>query len=147
MTEVRRTASPADWEACKRIRFEVFVGEQAVPAELELDDHDASARHWLAFDGGEAVGTARVVEREDGWKVGRVAVRAPWRGRGMGLALMEAIAAEARTLGVAQLMLESQVQAIPFYERLGYVAEGDVYLDCNIPHRLMRQALTSARSR
>ena len=66
-----------------------------------------------------------------------MAVRAKARGKGVGLALMQAIAAEAVANGVRKLVLESQVHAIPFYERLGYAAHGPEYLDCGIPHRKM----------
>ena len=141
MIEVRRASGEADWQVCKAIRFEVFVDEQQVPAELELDEHDATARHWLACDERGGLGTARVVEKPGAWKVGRVAVRAVARGQGVGLALMRAIEQEARGLAVPELVLESQTHAIPFYERLGYRAEGDEYLDCGIPHRLMRVRL------
>jgi predicted GNAT family N-acyltransferase len=138
---VRPLASPADWEAAQAIRFEVFVDEQQVPAELELDEYDATARHWLAVEGEAAVGTARAVTKDFGWKIGRVAVRAPWRGKGVGARLMRVIEEAARLAGVAELRLESQTHAIPFYERLGYAAEGPEYLDCGIPHRLMRLRL------
>ena len=134
-------ASPADWEAAQAIRFEVFVDEQRVPAEEELDADDAMARHWLAWVDGEPVGTARAVSKAFGWKIGRVAVRRPYRGRGVGLALMRAILASGREAGVAEARLESQTHALPFYERLGFAAEGPEFLDCGIPHRLMRLSL------
>jgi ElaA protein len=138
---VRTLASPADWEAAKAIRFEVFVDEQHVPADLELDELDAMARHWLAWDGETAVGTARAVRKDFGWKIGRVAVRRDWRGRGVGQALMRAILDAARRAEVRELQLESQTHALAFYERLGFVAEGPEFDDAGIPHRLMRLSL------
>jgi ElaA protein len=141
MIAVRPVASPVDWEACKAVRFEVFVDEQHVPAEMELDEDDATARHWLAVEGDAPIGTARAVAKPYGWKVGRVAVRAPWRGKGVGNVLMRAIAEAARAEGVPELYLESQTHAIGFYERLGYVAEGPEFMDAGIPHRGMRQRL------
>jgi ElaA protein len=140
---VRTLASPEDWEAAKAIRFEVFVDEQHVPADLELDDLDAMARHWLAWDGETAVGTARAVRKDFGWKIGRVAVRRDWRGRGVGQSLMRAIMDAARRAGVRELQLESQTHALAFYERLGFVAEGPEFDDAGIPHRLMRLALAA----
>lgn len=140
---VRTLASPADWEAAKAIRFEVFVDEQHVPADLELDDLDAMAHHWLAWDGETAVGTARAVRKDFGWKIGRVAVRRDWRGRGVGLALMRAIIDAARRAEVRELQLESQTHALAFYARLGFVAEGPEFDDAGIPHRLMRLALAA----
>lgn len=137
MLEVIRATTPADRARAVEIRMEVFVREQAVPAELEVDEYDDVARHWLVYQDGQPAGTARAVEREGDWKIGRVAVRAARRGSGIGAAVMKAIAEEARAAGVKKLVLESQVHAIPFYERLGYVAEGPEYLDCGIPHRKM----------
>jgi ElaA protein len=140
---VRTLASPADWEAAKAIRFEVFVDEQHVPADLELDDMDAMARHWLAWDGETAVGTARAVRKDFGWKIGRVAVRRDWRGQGVGLALMRAVIEAARRAEVRELQLESQTHALAFYERLGFAAEGPEFDDAGIPHRLMRLSLAA----
>lgn len=141
MIQVRPLASDADWEAARTIRFEVFVDEQQVPAELELDEYDATARHWLAVDDGTPVATARAVDKEGRWKIGRVAVRKPWRGRGVGLAMMKAIVEAGREAGVPEAFLESQTHAVPFYERLGFVAEGPEFMDAGIPHRLMRLSL------
>ncbi|MDB5095814.1 MAG: family N-acetyltransferase [Cyanobacteria bacterium RYN_339] len=141
MIEVRRATSDADWQACKAIRFAVFVDEQQVPSALELDALDAGARHWLAMDGERPVGTARAVTLPDGWKVGRVAVLGELRGQGVGNALMRVIASEARLAGARKLMLESQVHAMPFYAKLGYVPEGDEFLEAGIPHRKMVLAL------
>lgn len=135
---IERVRSDGDWDAARAIRMEVFVEEQAVPEALELDEHDAMARHWLARVDGEPVGTARAVALEGTWKIGRVAVRAPWRGSGVGRELMRAILAAARDEGVAVLALDSQVHALPFYERLGFVAEGPEFDDAGIPHRHMR---------
>jgi len=136
---VRRTATDADWEAAKAVRFEVFVDEQQVPAELELDEHDAEARHWLLEVAGEAAGTARVVEKPDGtWKIGRVAIRASFRGQRLGALVMRTILAEAQAAGAPGAVLESQVHAIGFYEKLGFSAEGPEFMDAGIPHVLMQ---------
>ena len=143
MTTVRPVASQPDWEAAKAIRFEVFVAEQHVPVDLELDEFDAEARHWLAFEGDEPIATARAVRKDFGWKIGRVAVRRPWRGQGVGLALMRAILESARAARVPEVRLESQTHALAFYERLGFVAEGPEFEDAGIPHRLMRLPLGS----
>ncbi|MCQ4161389.1 GNAT family N-acetyltransferase [Roseomonas sp. GC11] len=138
---IARATSPADLGACLAIRREVFVVEQQVPEEMEYDELDASALHFLASRDGEPLGTARVVLKEGGRvaKVGRVAVRRAARGTGLGLALMRAVEAEEALAGVAEMVLEAQTHAIPFYERLGYVAEGEEYLDVGIPHRVMRK--------
>jgi predicted GNAT family N-acyltransferase len=131
------------WEALRDqaepIRFEVFVGEQKVPAESELDEWDAASLHALAFDvTGRAVATGRLLP--DG-HIGRMAVRREARGRGAGAAVLEALMAAARARGEREVALSAQTHAIAFYERAGFVAEGPEYLDCDIPHRLMRRGL------
>ncbi len=124
-------------EACFAIRLEVFVGEQGVPPEDELDELDDAALHILALWNGTPAGTARAVEKTPGLcKIGRVAVKAAFRKFGIGMALMQGI--EAECPGNA-FILDAQTHAIGFYERLGYAAEGEAFLDAGIPHRLMRK--------
>jgi len=132
---VREAVWPTDAEALKAIREEVFVYEQDVPPELEWDGEDARCRHVLALaTKGEAIGTGRLLP--DG-QIGRMAVRKSWRGRGVGGALLQALVAQARTAGLAQCHLHAQVSAIPFYEKHGFTARGEVFMDANIPHRDM----------
>lgn len=136
--------SEEDIAAVFSVREEVFVVEQKVPIEEELDAYDAVAIHFAArlrtADSGQQriVATARLIDKGEGvGKVGRVAVRAPYRGRGIGAELMRCVERHARSAAFHRLILEAQTTAIPFYERLGYTAEGDVFLDANIEHRLM----------
>jgi len=143
--DVRRAEwqDPADRAACSAVRQAVFVVEQGVPEDQELDQHDATSLHVLACDAaGAAVGTGRLLE--DG-HIGRMAVLADWRGRGVGDAILRALLAEAYARGDRASVLSAQVQAIPFYERLGYRVEGEEYVDCGIPHRTMRLALGAAQ--
>ncbi|RJK96810.1 GNAT family N-acetyltransferase [Vallicoccus soli] len=142
-TVVRRVEDEAGRQRAYAIRTEVFVEEQAVPLELELDEHDPTADHVLAYDGDEPVGTGRLV-LEDGGGVahlGRIAVRAGARGRGVGVALITALEQLGRERGAGTSLLGAQVQALGFYERLGYVAEGPEFDDAGIAHRWMRKAL------
>ncbi len=132
-----------DWAAMRAraepVRFEVFVEEQKVPAEIELDEFDAVSLHALALDaGGNVLGTGRLLP--DG-HIGRMAVRACARGRGVGAALLRALMDAARRRGDREVVLSAQTHAIPFYERFGFVAEGEEYDDAGIPHRLMRRRL------
>ncbi len=150
-------------EAVYAVRMTVFVEEQKVPAEEELDAYDLTATHfaaWAAADGtvpvpggkspescapeeaGNIVGAARLLDKgADVGKIGRVAVLLAHRGNGVGALLMRAVEGEAVRRGFTRLILEAQCYAIPFYEKLGYIAEGDVFLDCNIEHRLMTKNL------
>ena len=131
-----------DWERARPhaapVRFAVFVHEQRVPAEIELDEMDAVSLHALAFHGKEAVGTARLLP--DG-HVGRMAVLKAWRGRGVGSLLLENLVQEAKNRGHRQVVLAAQVHAIAFYERHGFRCEGPEFDEAGIPHRNMQRAL------
>ena len=116
------------------IRFEVFVEEQRVPAEMELDEFDALSCHALALADGRPVGTGRLLP--DG-HIGRMAVQAAWRGRGVGAALLQALIAEAGRRGMAQLALSAQTHALGFYGRFGFLPEGEVYDEAGLPHQVM----------
>ncbi len=141
--------SPAHRDAAMRIRFAVFVDEQKVPPELEPDEYDADARHFLALDAtGEAVGTARLVDKGAGvGKIGRVAVLAARRGQGIGGALMRRILSDMRQSGYQSAFLDAQVYIIPFYEALGFVAEGPVFDDAGIDHRRMTLQFDESKDR
>ena len=131
-----------DWRtaqaAAKRIRFEVFVEEQRVPAEIELDEHDASCVHALASSDGKPVGTGRLLP--DG-HIGRMAVLKSQRGKGIGKALLRALIDAARRRGDREVMLSAQVHAVGFYRAEGFEPEGPVYEEAGIPHQAMRRSL------
>ncbi|SDL40577.1 Predicted N-acyltransferase, GNAT family [Franzmannia pantelleriensis] len=127
-----------DWEElgseAGEIRRIVFIVEQQVPQEEEWDGRDAFCLHFLIRHQGRALGTARLLP--DG-HLGRVAVLEEGRGLGLGRRLVEAAIEAARSQGHAHLELAAQLQAIPFYEQLGFSAYGDEFLDAGIPHRNM----------
>jgi predicted GNAT family N-acyltransferase len=126
-------------ERAEAVRRRVFVDEQGVPEELELDGFDPTCLHALALDaGGDVLGTGRLLP--DG-HIGRMAVLALARGRGVGAALLQALVEQARARGDREVVLSAQMHAVDFYARYGFVAEGGVYVDAGIPHRLMRRAL------
>ena len=116
------------------IRFEVFVEEQRVPAEMELDEFDALSCHALELVDGRPVGTGRLLP--DG-HIGRMAVVVGWRGRGVGAALLQALIDEAGRRGIAQLALSAQTHALGFYRRFGFMPEGEVYEEAGLPHQVM----------
>lgn len=128
-----------DLAACLAIRYEVFVDEQKVPAEEERDSHDDTAIHLLALGkDGQPLGTARLLIQGETGKIGRVAVRKPARGTGLGAKLIEASIGELRRMpGITRLKLSAQTHAIPFYERFGFTTHGPEYDDAGIPHRDM----------
>lgn len=135
----------ADWAACENeaamIRHEVFVVEQNVPLEEEMDEQDAICVHAIAYGpDGAPVGTGRLLP--DG-HIGRLAVRRTQRGRGVGALLLNQLVDEARRRGHLQVELAAQLHAQEFYAAHGFVAEGPVFLDAGIDHVNMRRVLTA----
>ncbi len=133
--------TPSERAQCYAIREAVFVAEQAVPLELEMDEYDDLATHFLLRDGDAPLATARLLDKHGLAKIGRVAVVKEARGRGLGLVIMRAVMEESRRLGFTESILDAQTYALPFYARLGFVAEGDEFDDAGIPHFLMRLRL------
>ena len=120
------------------VRRRVFVEEQGVPEALEWDGLDAGARHFLAQVDGAAVGCARLLA--DG-HIGRMAVLRPWRGRGIGTALLQAVLGACRARGQGLVFLNAQTAALDFYRRLGFHAVGGEFIDAGIPHLRMERAM------
>jgi len=120
------------------LRREVFVWEQNVPEELEHDEDDFTATHFVAIMDGEVVGTLRVIDKDEHAKIGRVAVRQRWRGRGIAKAMMLAAMDFARSKGQDRFYLTAQTDKLGMYEKLGFVAYGEVFDDAGMPHRAMR---------
>jgi predicted GNAT family N-acyltransferase len=125
------------------VRQAVFVEEQGVPADLELDELDAQALHAVARGpGGRAIATARLIGEDAATaRIGRMAVLAGWRSQGVGSALLWRLLSHAAARGMAQVVLSAQLHAVPFYRRHGFVEEGGEYLDAGIRHRTMRRQL------
>ncbi|WP_210215717.1 GNAT family N-acetyltransferase [Roseitalea porphyridii] len=141
MLTLRRTQGETDMAACLAIRHQVFVREQCVDEDLERDGLDDRCIHYLAVDGQTPVGTARVMPLEGRYKIQRMAVLSERRGTGVGAALMEFIMddlAEAAAASGRHFFLSSQVHAMAFYEKLGFVACSDEFMDAGIAHRDMR---------
>lgn len=131
-----------DVPTCQALRRVVFIDEQGVSEADEVDGLDGKAIHLLAWDEACPVGTARLLVKGDTGKIGRVCVLPEARGLGLGAALIgAALDVLCEQAGVAVACLESQSHATGFYEKLGFVAEGDEFLDAGIPHRRMRRTL------
>lgn len=133
----------ADWkrdrDALRSVRLAVFVHEQGVPEELEWDEFDASSEHVLAEDAaGDPIGTGRLLP--DG-HIGRMAVLAGWRGKGVGDAMLSWLVEQARRRDMRELLLHAQTHAAPFYARHRFVRVGEPFMEAGIPHCLMRRDL------
>lgn len=136
---VRRANWPDDVPALRSVREPVFVEEQNVPLEMEWDEDDPRCIHVLAEDSdGNPIGTGRL--SKDG-KVGRMAVHKPWRGTGVGGAILQALLDEARAAGIPECRLHGQTAAVGFYARYGFEAEGPEFEEAGIPHRMMRRKM------
>lgn len=123
----------------RHVREQVFLVEQQCPEDEEWDALDATSWHMLARDlEGRPIGTGRLTPEH---RIGRMAVLAPWRGRGVGEAIVRLLLEQARALRWSAVELGAQTHAIPFYQRFGFAAYGDEYLDCGISHRRMRLEL------
>lgn len=133
----------SDFSECLALRMAVFVDEQNVPAEIEVDDLDEQSVHIIARDEHEhPVGTARIYEVGEIGKIGRVCVAKSQRGTGLGSKLIAfCIADLAKRPHIKQAKLGSQNHAIKFYERFGFVVQGEEYMDGGIPHHDMVLAL------
>ena len=135
---------PDEFEHSSKIRLEVFVGEQQVPEEEELDDLDALAVHVVAFLNGNAVGTGRLIDEGQGIaRIGRMAVRRSYRGTGIGSAILETLLDAARSRGLQVARLAAQLHALGFYERFGFQAEGEQFMEAGILHRWMTLPLNA----
>lgn len=121
------------------IRTDVFIEEQGF--EVEFDDIDDIAKFVLLSIDGKGVGTCRFFpgEEEGDAHIGRMAVRKEYRGQHLGAKIMMAAEEAIRKEGYKSCSLSAQVQARPFYETLGYIADGEAYLDEGCPHILMRK--------
>lgn len=130
-----------DLDALRSVREPVFVIEQQVSREEEWDDLDSACDHVLARDAtGVAIGTGRLTPQR---KIGRMAVLAHWRGKGVGAAMLRTLIERARERGWPEVDLHAQISALGFYERHGFEAYGDEFVEANIRHRHMRLTLTA----
>jgi predicted GNAT family N-acyltransferase len=131
-----------DLAACLALRRTVFIEEQGVPEDREIDGLDDSALHLLATHDGQPIGSARILLDGETGKIGRVCVLPQARGTGLGAALIRAALDVLRVQpGITRAKLGAQTHALGFYEKLGFTAYGPVYDDAGIPHRDMTRDL------
>ena len=121
-----------------QVRRTVFIEEQNVPEELEWDEFDESSAHFLVTIKDQAIACARL--KDDG-QIGRMAVLAEYRNRGIGYQLLQYVIQYAAKNEFKKLYLHAQLDAIAFYEKQGFVPESDIFYEANIPHREMLKNL------
>ncbi len=155
MTEVRVVETDEEYEDALAVRYGVFVDEQGVDADLEVDDHEAESTHFVAYDGDDAVGVARLraydpAEYEDAIavehdgpvaKIERMAVLESHRERGIGRAILGTVEEHARDQGFERARLHGQVRSVGFYEALGYERVSGEFEEADILHVAMGKPL------
>jgi predicted GNAT family N-acyltransferase len=132
--ELKKISTIADFCDAVSIRLKVFEMEQGVPCELEIDDGDKAAEHFLALVDKAPVGCSRMIIMDKTAKLGRIAVLREHRGRGVGKALCNLMIEQASLNGCIKVMIEAQTQAAGFYEKLGFSPYGEVFPDAGIEH-------------
>ena len=133
------TVKPIYWnaneKALRAIRTRVFVEEQGVPVELEWDGLDEHAYHVMALAAdGTPIGTGRLLQDAH---IGRLAVLKDWRGKGVGGALLDILLVIANKMGYDEVRLHAQTRVLEFYQRRGFEAQGEEFMEAGIPHVLM----------
>ncbi len=138
MCESKIVIRLADWKkdktALSTIRRQVFIEEQNVPEDMEWDEFDASASHFLVLKDNQAIACARL--KTDG-QIGRMAVLLEHRDKGTGKQLLQFVLQQAATQNLNNVFLHAQVSARAFYEKHGFSARGDIFYEANIPHQEM----------
>ena len=129
--KIKRASWAADRSQLAQVRRAVFIEEQGVPAEIEMDGQDGDCRHLLGLLGDKVVGTIRLLP--DG-RIGRLAVLKNYRGRGYGRDLILTMLQVARDAAVTQVYLHAQCHALGFYTELGFIPEGDQFEEAGIDH-------------
>jgi predicted GNAT family N-acyltransferase len=120
------------------LRHAVFVLEQNVPEEIERDQYDAGAIHVVAIAEGDVVGVLRIVDMGEHAKIGRVAVRKDWRGKGVARTMMQYAMDLSRRNGQPRFYLSAQLDALGLYEKLGFSAFGEPFVEAGIDHVAMK---------
>ena len=139
--EVRVVETEKEKSDAFHVRHTVFVEEQNVPAELEIDDHEKDATHFVAYDKNVPVAAGRFRILGELAKVERICVLSKYRGAGLGLLLMNAIENHAKQLHLKGTKLNAQISAVGFYEKLGYGIVSEEFMDAGIPHVTMTKNL------
>ena len=133
--EVKKLDSPEEAEAVRLLRTRVFVDEQGVPSELEVDEFDDTAVHAVAYKSGVVVGTGRLIlDTPTDARIGRMAVEASHRRNGLGSAILAFLENEARSQGARRLNLHAQHYAKDFYAKYSYCECGDTFIEAGILH-------------
>jgi predicted GNAT family N-acyltransferase len=137
MIEMKLTNSSEDLSDAFKIRERVFIKEQKVLPELEWDEMDKIATHFILYLNKIPIGTARVFEKDSAWYIGRMAVLKEYRGKGFGKHIMENVLNFLNSKKPSKIIIHAQTTVVNFYKKFGFVEVGDEFLDAGIKHREM----------
>lgn len=136
---VKRVETEEEQQDAYDIRKQVFVYEQKVPLEIELDEYERESVHFIAYKQLIPVGAARVRKVDNEAKVERVCVLKTYRQAGIGHLLMKEIEDFANKQNWLPIRLHAQLEAVPFYEKIGYITCSDLFYEANLPHVAMKK--------
>lgn len=139
MIEISKAETPEQIKIAQEIRREVFVKEQGVPEEIEYDGKDEQSVIVLAYNNQEAIGCARLIVDGENGKIGRVAVKKPFRGKGIGAMLCNELIEIAQSCNANYVYIHSQATAKKFYEKLGFKVSGDGFYEADKLHYKMEK--------
>lgn len=142
MVQAKLVSTSEEYQDALAIRRRVFIEEQGVPPHLELDEFEKEAVHFVVYDEQHPIGAGRFRKYEKGVaKVERICILPNFRGRHLGNLLMDEIEHVAKQQDYTMVRLNSQSNAIPFYEKRGYAITSPEFMDAGIPHRVMTKEL------
>ncbi|MED4403243.1 GNAT family N-acetyltransferase [Metabacillus fastidiosus] len=139
--EIKIVTTDKQLEDAFNIRKIVFVEEQKVPVEEEIDQFENEADHLVLYDGEKPVGAARFRIVDEYGKLERICILKDYRNKGAGSLIMEYLEKLASQKGLNKLKLNAQTKAIPFYERFGYKTVSKLFMDAGIPHVTMTKII------
>lgn len=140
MFTVKIATSEFEREHAFSVRRKVFVEEQGVPLNLEIDELDKTATHFVVYSSETPIGAGRLrMIANDVGKVERVCILEEFRGQHLGNLVMHALEEHAKETGITKIILNAQTYAVPFYEKLGYIVTSPEFMDADIPHRAMEK--------
>lgn len=140
--KIKKVETEKELNDALEVRRKVFIGEQKVSLELEIDGKDKEADHFLAYLGDNPLGTFRIRYLSNELaKIERMAVVFESRGKGVGGQLMETAISYLQEKNIKEIVLHAQEHAKTFYEKFGFKQEGGMFEDANIPHIEMRKIL------
>ncbi len=136
--KVKLVSTDSEYESVLAIRREVFIEEQNVPEDIEIDEYETTSDHFLVLVDDEPAGCGRMRIKDSYAKFERIATLKEFRGQGIGRELMKFMMNHANVKFPHALpYMHSQADAVPFYQKLGWTTQGDVFDEANIPHQTM----------